>query len=166
VMEFWPYKKLNLHISAPKEVVIDKLRLNTEPIKEVPSVFKHINSNKYFYGNITENNFTIVPVVWYRSSFIPIIKGQMVNQGNETVVNMRIQIYEITTAFMIIWLTCCISFFLRLVISLLGKQFQFGILAVPIIMFFFGYVLMLFSFKHDVKKSIKRLARIFDLPVN
>ena len=163
-MKLLPYEQYNLYTRLSPEEVRQRLADNTEQGgKKKPLGGKTV---KPFRGEITNETFSISPVIDYRNSFLPVLKGTYFRENGMTRIRTRLQLNDVVLAFCIIWLGIVGLCGILLPISELrgalnGKRFDPMVL-VPTGMFVFGYLLMIAAFNTESTRSKKLLAKVLD----
>ncbi|WP_300663801.1 hypothetical protein [Fluviicola sp.] len=136
--------------------------------------FFGINMNKAkkptssYIGKIAEKSFKISRNISYGNSFLPVIKGTVSSFLNKTEIRISMKMHLAVTIFMIFWLslTGIVASFILITIlqSLISFNFH-GLgfpMLIPVMMFLFGYLMMLFGFKYEARKSKKELNILFE----
>lgn len=101
--------KFSLETTKTREEVLQILRDNTSP-KRI-SMFSSSSGGKYFWGTISEDSFKIRRIIWYRDSFQPIIRGNIVELTSGTRVEITMRPHWFVIAFTTILLYFLFSAF-------------------------------------------------------
>ena len=101
--------RFRIETKKTKEEVIQILRDNTSP-KRI-SMFSSSSGGKYFWGTISEDSFKIRRIIWYRNSFQPIIRGNIVELTSGTRVETTMRPHWFVIAFTTILLYFIFSAF-------------------------------------------------------
>lgn len=120
-------------------------------------------SAKYetFGDGYRENKFNIKRIINYRNSFLPLIKGEMMDLHGTTNVKVEMKPHWFVTVFMLFWLGgVAIAFILTLDIIEERELDFFSLL--PFIMFFFGIAFFYGGFKFESKRSKKELLSLLE----
>ena len=163
-MKLLPYEQYNLYTRLSPEEALQRLADNTEQGgTKKPVGGKTV---KPFRGQLTNETFSISPVIGYRNSFLPVLNGTYFRENGMTRIRTRLQLNDMVLVFCIIWLGIVGLCGILLPISeiggaLNGKRFD-PMVFVPTGMFVFGYVLMIAAFKTESARSKKLLAKVLD----
>ena len=57
-----------------------------------------------FTGNIDDTEFRLVSNSRNRNSFLPVIKGKLLTNGNKTEICIRMRMHPLVSAFMVVWM--------------------------------------------------------------
>ena len=159
-MIFIPFVSLQLRTKLSIENVIEKLDSIIE-LKKF-TLFGNLGYSKSFRGELFENGFLMIRnSILYQNSFMPVIKGKISRESGYTVINIFMRMNLFVIIFMGFWLTIpllltCKSLFDLLIHhdgSLLTCFF-------PMVLFVFGYILMMVSFTYENKKAQKILKEL------
>jgi hypothetical protein len=164
LQKFLPYDNLVIRTELPAAELL--LRLNN--ITEPGSPFRAFTGkpNKKYYGIITDNTFVLTPIIRYRNSFLPLIKGEIIGNGSVTEVRIRMRPQPVVRIFMLIWLgiigSICLLMFIN-ILAQLNRVFNEGVSPVALIpfgMLAFGYGLMTMGYKAESGPSITFLKQL------
>lgn len=157
-MRLLPYDKFTIETDKSKEMVYHLLCKNSDLKK---SFLDMPNAKKSFYGKVWYEEFRFLPINKYRSSFIPIIEGQIREYGENTRIDVTMRMAYFTMIFITVWLGLCALMCIFLLFN--GTPF----VIVPIIFFCIGYGVMYFGYNHEVNKVKMKFVDIFDyIPVS
>lgn len=168
--DFVPIEKYTIQTNLSEEEVLLRLRkIIGNPDRRFQFSFmgidlkKHSNASFDYEGTISDNTFKISRVIRYRNSFLPVIKGTVSSFVNKTEIHISMKMHLVVTIFMIFWLslTGIIASFILIILlqSLISFNFR-GLgfpMLIPVMMFLFGYLMMLFGFKYEARKAKKDL---------
>jgi len=154
---FRPFQKHLIISNFSKEETIEKL--NSITYNKLLTGNKNVS--KKFEGEIDNYGFTIYRIINYRNSFLPIIKGNFVSQnGNSTLIEMRIQMNIFASIFMSIWFLISGVIFLNFLYDQFGsKNFDFKSLVFIVGFIITGYLIMILGFNYEAKKSKEILSQ-------
>lgn len=146
-MNLLPYEKFEI-----------RTRFNTQEIQS-----RMAETPKY-KGKSIPNGFTAIRVITYRNSFLPIIKGEIQDDGRgKSIVTVTMKLHILVSVFMGIWLSF-VSIFCILFLTTTSELdvpdiFQY---VLPFAMLVFGLVLTYVPFKVEAKKSKRDLLCILE----
>jgi hypothetical protein len=167
-MKLTPFDQFVLKTNLSAEEVGRRLRDNTEREKSFSFLpdLTGSRSTKAYVGLIQGNAFIITPVINYKNSFLPRIKGHIETNGTETTVTISTGLHEFVFVFMMFWCGfASLATIMVLVSSIRNMSFEPGIL-VTLAMLLFGYGLMTGAFNYESAKSRKKLAALLDASIN
>jgi hypothetical protein len=151
-MKIIPSEEIYFETSLNREEVIDRIKSIIEIEKSGNFFFKKKYSKPYS-GYIRDNNFEIKRNIEGINSFLPIIIGDIICNGNKSKIKIKMKLDEIVAGFSIFWLST-VSFFaiVGLIITVINiKNILF--IFFPIIMLFIGYCIINFGFNSEMDKS-------------
>jgi hypothetical protein len=101
--------KFSLETTKTREEVVRLLKSKTSSKK----IFwcSRSSEGNYFYGEINQNSFKIRRIIWYRNSFQPIIRGNIVELTSGTRVEITMRPHWFVIAFTTILLYFLFSAF-------------------------------------------------------
>lgn len=154
-MKFLPYEHLKIKTRLSADEARKRLADTIEP-KRFRRWFEA--NHKPYQGNMEGCDFEISPIIHYRNSFLPIIKGEIQSEMSGSSVHITMRPHGFVIAFMILWLGGVGFFFLIMLASFISSMTQNNIrdasvLLIPGGMFAFGYALLLGGFKFESIKS-------------
>ncbi|MBD1914050.1 hypothetical protein [Leptolyngbya sp. FACHB-8] len=100
-MKLVPYETFTLQTSDSIFQVREKLSAFIEPPK--PLRWSHSCSNVPYAGRLDETGFEIRRIIYYRNSFLPIIRGQFEATAQGTTIHIRMGMHPLVIAFLIFW---------------------------------------------------------------
>lgn len=141
MMNLFPYKNITYTSKLSGNEIINKLH----------------QSNQYetFGNGYFGNTFNIKPIINYRNSFLPMIKGNISENTRETIVKVIMRPHTIVLTFMAFWLAiiligCILTFYAMITNGGNSSSFLF-----LFILFLFGTILPCYTFRHEFKKQKK-----------
>jgi len=156
-----PLKEIMLVTSLPKDKVEDILKENIQQRPKIKFGFSAPQNQKLFNGIIENNHFEIRRVIYYRNSFLPIIKGNIYEEV-KTKIKLNIEPEPIIMGFIVLWLggvgLASISSFVDVLLNETDPMFCI----ILSIMFGFGIGLTAFGFITERKKAIDNLLWLLD----
>jgi hypothetical protein len=150
-MRLYPSTSLEFMSLMDKEEFIRALKEKVYPIR-----LRWFSDEVGFEGNVLDRSFKITRITWRRNSFLPVIKGKLLPDGNgfRVIVKMRMVYY--VAAFMLLWLT--------LIGSFTATSFSINDMSsffMGMIMFAFGIGMSLGIFWYQVNKQKPLLETLF-----
>lgn len=118
--------------------------------------------NRDFIGEIQDLEFRITPNLWYRNSFVPVIKGRIEPDGKKWKVYIMMRMHPFVSVFSVFWLCGVFFGFLCGILCL----FTEGIgSALPLIgitgsMIILDQIIMRIGFFRPAKNSMQRLREL------
>lgn len=151
-MNLLPYDRFTICTPDILPVVLQRLSTKIETAKML-----HFPDAKLpYYGTISEENFNITRNV-YRKLFIPVIKGILETQSQQTAVHIQMSLHPAAIGFLIFLFWFWYGGFLPIMLQdALPIYFKFIFLSAPL-----GILFMVWSvFWSEVKKTRSELADI------
>ncbi len=160
-MKYLPFENITYRTKLEPEEIQKRINEVVEPKKtfRMTGIFGRRN-HKPYEGSINGNSFSIMRIISYRNSFLPIINGIIEKDFNGNKINVKMRLNIFIMVFMFIWFAGVV---IRC-ISVLASGFKFGsnsfepMSLIPFGMIIFGYALVTGAFKYESNKSIKYLA--------
>ena len=120
--------------------------------------------SKSFEGEVSATTFNIRPIIRYRNSFIPIIKGTISPAENGSKIKLEMNLHPFVKYFVTMWLGMVGMGFFAISISMIESSSFSPIFLFPIGMWFFGYFLAKKGFDYESKPALRTLESIFNMP--
>jgi hypothetical protein len=164
-MKIFPSDKFEIETGMTKEDAIKHLKNVTDKEK-----FRNWYwSTKPYMGEVDEKGFRIVETLAAKTEFIITVNGfycdiygTLRESESGTIILVETRLNRGAKIFMSIWLTIVAIIFAGSLASLfLGNIKSFYFLLVSIGFFFFGFLMMTFSFRMDKRGVTARLIKIF-----
>jgi hypothetical protein len=166
ICKFLPFENYVLTSKLTPAEVHNCLSGQIESPKSFSFSLLHRESNKPYEGEILENTFTIQRIIDYRNSFLPIIKGNISTSLGETYIKITMRPAIFVMIFISFWLgiigivcLCMLWAGIRQIDQISMDGFS-PVVLIPFGMFMFGYLLTIFGFKVEAKKSKAFLASL------
>lgn len=170
---FLPVEKYSILTSLSQEEAMQRLYQVTDlsrkrmqlQIPRFPQFKKTIST---YTGTLSKTDFKISRNISYQNSFLPVIEGTIGSFSGKTEIRISMKLHILVKVFMIIWLSLTGLAALGVLIvalNLLVKgriHVMHPMTLIPIGMFLFGYMLMLFTFKIEAGKSKRDLNALFE----
>ncbi len=166
-----PFEKYILRTSLSKEEVLKKIADNIQQEQKLKISFLGEDFSKPYSGKIIDNTFSMSRNINYRNSFLPFIKGSILNSNGKTEINIIMRPILPVLIFISIWMSIvgivCISI---LTVGILNfnefsiNEFSPAIL-IPFGMFLFGFLLTYFAFKTESKITKQFLENLLKVEV-
>lgn len=115
-----------------------------------------------FVGTVSECGFEITPKLWYRNSFVPIIKGRFVPDGEAVLIHVRMRMHTFVTGFSVFWFGGVFLFLLAGGLYALqnGMRSAFPMIIQSILMLALGQATERIAFHRPAKAALKRLKEL------
>ena len=119
-------------------------------------------SKKYPYeGGIKGNTFNINRIIGYRNSFLPMIAGNITQEGEGSKIEVKLKMHPFVQIFMIVWFIPVIFICLAVIASPFFSS-EFEPTSLLIFLFpIFGIALLYFGFTPEKKKVGTFLGQLF-----
>lgn len=127
-MSVFDTKKYNLDTNDAKDLVVQNLR---QKIDKERSFGFESSTDKPFKGTLTDDKFKIQRIVNYRTSFVPVIEGQISRRNYGTNIKVKIYINPIVQVFMAIWILLLVGFVGLILLSSLSNIL--ALIALPVL---------------------------------
>lgn len=176
---FLPFEKYTILTELTEEAVFSRLtELTNHSRRSSAATFFGLGplfgqaSGGQYEGTVNPREFKISRVISYRNSFLPVILGTVSSGSGGTEIRLSMRMNLFVMVFMGIWLSIAglATLGSLSVVTIALLKFKpaslNAFLLIPLGMFLFGYLLMLFAFKAEAKISRKDLNRIFEVPTN
>lgn len=99
--KFLPFENFIIETTLSGDKLIGELSNNIE----VPRTWSWTRkSKKPFEGTLRDNEFTIQRVIDYRNSFLPELRGKILESGGTVRISVNMSVASIVKAFMVVWL--------------------------------------------------------------
>ncbi len=160
---FLPFERLTIKSYLGPEEVRQKLSLIVGP-RQIHR--DGATSRKPYQGELNENSFEISPVIDYRNSFLPVVKGEIRPEIDGTSIHITIRMNAIVEIFMVLLLGFDASMFFLLLCGWLFSVGTFYVspyvaILIPIGLFIVQYVFSTSLFKLESVKSRSFLEDLF-----
>jgi hypothetical protein len=161
-MSLLPYENYFIESTLSESEIISRLQEQIEPKQYVRFAFlKDKNSYKPYEGLITGSTFKINRVIRYRNAFLPMIIGEVLQNGSRSRIHIKMQMMTAAVLFMIFWIF--ISLFIGgvfIIIASGNPGFSFAGI-VPVVLLLFGYSMAIFGFSGESTKAKQFLKDLF-----
>lgn len=160
---FLPFENITYTTSLAPEEVVMRISQVAEPDNSFMLSGNLSERNlKPYEGTISGHSFRISRKIGYLNSFLPIIKGNIERDLNETTVNVKIRLNSFGIVFLLLWFGGVgLSFLIHRTIVFIDQDFDPKLL-IHIGVLVFGYLLVMGGFKYESIKSKKFLGHIFE----
>jgi hypothetical protein len=127
-MSIFDTKTYNIDTNDIKDTVLLNLRRNIDKER----IFRfETTTDKPFKGSLQGDKFKVQRITNYRSSFVPMIEGQVSQRSYGTNINLKIYINPIVQVFMAIWILLIIGFIGLILLTSLTNTI--ALIALPIL---------------------------------
>ena len=164
--KFLPFDKFHLQTGLSESEVLTRLQNSIQPQKNSLSLFP--KETKPYIGKVIGRSFEIRRSINYRNSFLPVIKGELIERLNKTRISVSLRPSVFVLIFMAFWLGTigfvCIGIIVVLIIQFNKINWQeFSPIAlIPFVMFIFGYGLLMFGYRVESSKSKRFLLNLLE----
>lgn len=161
-MRLLPYENFYLLSQIKPADLQARLEKEVEPV--VGFSFKRLfsrSSSFYFSGYTVNGIFQIKRVIFYRNSFLPRIYGEIEPYLNGSQIHIKMRMHVLVIVFMSIWLGGVLFGAIAFLIGNIIYGFNITSL-IPVVMFLFGYGIMMGGFKYESRKAKAKLLIIFN----
>lgn len=164
-MTFLPYDKIVLKTKLTDKQIVSILNsiTDTDTKFSFKKLFK--STNKTYFGSISDNNFEIKRIIYYKNSFLPISFGTIEKTLNGSTINIIMRMHMAVN----IGISIIFSFFLFfsiISITLIDKMSNNGITHfIPIIILFLIYAIVMFFYKLESIQAKKDLIMLFSADI-
>jgi hypothetical protein len=159
-----PYENFYIITKLKPEEVQSRLEQEVSPGNN--SFFKNpfgsSSISTYFEGFAVNGHFEFKRSINYRNSFLPEIKGSTEACLNGSRVHIKMSMFIFVTIFICIWLSIAAFAGLAMVIQEINKGNFSAVVFAPFLMFLFGYLLTIGSFKYESRKAKAKLLEMLD----
>jgi hypothetical protein len=98
-MKLIPYLAFAIETRDPPDVIARRLAETTDR----PRWFRYPASKFLYIGKIGDGGFWVVPIIRYRNSFMPVIRGRIEPQQSGTTVHITMSVHWIVIIGMSLW---------------------------------------------------------------
>jgi hypothetical protein len=119
-------------------------------------------SKKYPYEGVVEGNtFNINRIIGYRNSFLPMINGNIIQDGEGSKIEVKLKMHPFVLVFMVVWFISVIFICLAVIASLFFSN-EFEPKSLLVFLFpIFGIALLYVGFTPEKKKIGTFLEQLF-----
>ena len=149
-MRFAPYRRFAIETDLPPEVV---LRLLAECIETRFLWNPFARDKKPYQGRVEGRSFSMSRIIWYRNSFLPLVKGSVGPRGAGALVRVRMRPFLLGLGFVAAWMGMC-AFGVALV---LARHALDPSALLPLGMCAFGYLVLMVGFGPEATKTTEFL---------
>src|SRR6266568_8926904 len=149
----------------PCERTVFKSKLSEKEVKRriVQTInSKNLNWGKSFDGSISNNEFRIHRLIWYRNSFLPELNGRIISDPDGTLIEVETKMFAAVRIFMIIF--CAVAFFIFMAgiwACFVNRKLILFVFAIPLIMLAIFFISKI-SFKWEGNKAKRLFAELID----
>jgi len=168
-MNLIPYEHFTIHSPLPINEASARMAQRTmEKRNHTWRALTFGELTRSFKGHTDLEGFRVTPIIFYRNSFLPLIKGKYSTDDNGTAIEIIMRLNTPSIIFLCIWLTgvggMCITI---IVVSLIHIREIFrvhsfsSVILIPFIMLFgFSYVVH-YAYNSESRKAKEELLQIF-----
>ena len=158
-MTFLPYEDLVYKSNLPESELRLRISQNIEKKKtyRIGYLTKH---TKPYEGYLHGNNFEINRIINYRNSFLPQVKGKIIESNEGTLIYVKMRMHILVYIFLVIWCTGVgYAFISILTVSIIAHKFE-PVVFIPLGMLILGFILPTGAFKFESNRTKKDLEKI------
>lgn len=153
-MRILPREEYKIQTPFSKDKAESVMRLKTTKEKYR---FGRTNPDKLFHGEVNDDNFSISRIIQGRNSFLPVVRGKILECGKGAKLIMEFTVDPAVSAIYICCLCFCGIFFLLSLYAIIsGHNFISGVI-ISLLMALYVYCLARFSFNREASKVKKML---------
>jgi len=150
-----PYESFTLQTSDPVSRVREKLAASIA----APQPLRWFRSRSHvpYTGNLDETGFEIRRIIYYRNSFLPIIRGQFEPTAQGTAIHIKMGLHPLVIAFLVAWGSIWYSVLLLMVLAgAVPGEVAIACFTIPLV------VLAIFwgAFWYEVRRSRQDLVNL------
>ena len=168
IKRFFPFENFILQTKLSPADVLSRVSNSIEPRKNFQFSFFSVARSKPYEGKIFGSNFEINRIIYYRNSFLPVIRGTIYTYLDRTEIKITMRPTVFVIVFMSFWLgtvgLVCVAMII-VALTQLEKIFQGGVSLfafIPIGMFIVGAAMIVVGFKTESKKAEQFLTELFE----
>jgi hypothetical protein len=105
-----------------------------------------------FAGTVGVNSFDLRPVLGYRNSFAPTVRGSFASSISGTRVETSLRIVPAVGVLMAVWLSLAGAFFIGALAISFRNTSQWPLPVIGFVLFAFGYLLMTLAFSFEARR--------------
>jgi hypothetical protein len=140
-----------------KHIVIDT-SLTKDKAKGIVS--HALYGGKEFTGKVSENGFTLVRIIHYRNSFLPVLYGKFKMVDKLARIDIHMTLHPGVAIFALFWLGIVGYWLINSPVNWMGSRYNNGTW-IFIGLVFFLYWMIFFAFGFEVKRSENAIRRLF-----
>src|SRR5262249_53828994 len=108
-------------------------------------------------GSANDEGFRLQRIIYYRNSFLPVVKGRFVegNLGTDILVSMTL--HPLVLLFMLVWFGLLAS----MVVSVVRDGSNLAMLPMPFGLILFGWIVVQLGFSSEADKARKIIQDLF-----
>jgi hypothetical protein len=165
-MNFKPWEEVKYITNLTKDEIINRINGVVEPKGLFGIHFlKKYSYGKPFAGEIYENGFKITRITFYKNLFKPIIAGNIIEDKEQNIINVKIRCHYFIVGFMAIWfgllLLSIISNITKAIFGINNSIEIISSLIGALIFLLLGYLILILPFKYESMKAKKMLNELF-----
>jgi hypothetical protein len=152
-MPFLPDKRFVIEAGDAPEVIRERLQAAVAPARR----FALRRPDRSFAGTIDADSFELRPVVGYRNSFVPLVRGSYRTGLAGTRIDVRMRLLRPVAAFMAAWLALAAFFVVLAAIAAAHDPLRLGFVALALAFFSVGYGCMSVLFWLEARRTRAKL---------
>lgn len=162
-MNFLPFENITYHSKLDETKIIRKLKDNVQ--LSTSTGYGHRERSKRYEGEIGKNSFNIKRIIWYRNSFLPQISGTIISEKEGTRIKVKMRLHLFVLIFICVFcsilvIALLVGLYASFLFNHLGRMTLF-----PLGMLAFAYLMTIFGFNFESRKSKKDLKEILEAEI-
>jgi hypothetical protein len=163
-MKYLPFENITYKTKLTPHEVMERIQRVVEPERSF-QLFRasRARREKPYQGFVYRSSFLATRNIQYRNSFNPTISGTIAQEGDHTIVNVKMRLPLFVSAFMAIWCGGVLFAVVMIVIRSFQENKFHSMMFVPLLMLVFGYGLVTGAFKFESIKSRNYFFKLLEL---
>lgn len=156
-MKLLPKEELTYQTTQSGKTVFNQLADLVEPPKAFRLHFfwQKKKAHKPYQGTIAGNQFEISRIIGYRNSFLPQIKGIVSNKGEQTQIDIKLELSTFVRIFVMAWCVGIALFFGSILFYAVSNGNFTPIILIPLLLIIFMLGTTWGGFIYESKKAKK-----------
>jgi hypothetical protein len=148
-MRLLPYRRITLRSPLSASAVVQLLENSVEPKRR----FRFGSGARRFEGTVTGLVFDIQPILFYRNSFVPQIRGTIEPEPTGSRISLVMRPHLAVLVFMSAWLSSIFAGGVTFAIAAFRGCAGIGPTLIPFAMFLFGWMLTVGGFSSEATRA-------------
>lgn len=164
-MKILPIEKLTLVTNLSKVEVVAALKSNVGLKQNFGLWDQKVENERKFEGVVYDDHFVIKRIIHYRNSFLPEIKGKIIEKLSGTEIEMVLKPVSFVIVFMILWLSFVSVLFIATLIGVIFGKASITVCIIPTVMLCIGIGMLAFGFSAESEKAKKEIIEILQAKI-
>ena len=162
-MKYLPFENITYHTKLDYKEILSRIGDNIEPLKRFKFTTFFENKIKPYEGTVNGNTFFIKRLIAYQNSFLPRVKGKLIDDENGIKVKVKMRLNPFISFFVGFWcLALGLASIIGLIVFISKDKFEPLVILALFSMTLFFYLLITLGFKYESNKTKKYLADLFE----